>query len=216
MMRTNFCIVYTYLRVDGRPAIQMANNDIIKLAKSVSKWAASVAIAKLFDITPPTTSRHMNTKHKILAIMSFLRACLSIPSVCPLSVWQCSEMQPGNRVIKIYDSTATNRSTATSACIHTYFRFVSTPKLVHCRSNSLTNVRVNNRQWSAIHLVSMCRTIYCHMSWNETKSKLIGKKLETLWFKTLLLEMVKTTERKTLAKLDGEIASHGNEKLRIK
>jgi len=31
----------------------MANNEIIKLAKSVSKCAASVAMARLFDRTPP-------------------------------------------------------------------------------------------------------------------------------------------------------------------
>lgn len=31
----------------------MANSEIIKLAKSVSKCAASVAMAKLFDRTPP-------------------------------------------------------------------------------------------------------------------------------------------------------------------
>lgn len=31
----------------------MAKSDIIKLAKSVKRWAASVAIAKLFDKTPP-------------------------------------------------------------------------------------------------------------------------------------------------------------------
>lgn len=63
-----------YLRVDGRPANHIANNDIMKLAKSVSKCAASVAIAKLFDQTPPTTSKHMNIKHKTLAIMSFFCA----------------------------------------------------------------------------------------------------------------------------------------------
>jgi len=39
--------------VDGRPAIQMENREIIKLAKSVSKCAASVAMAKLIDRTPP-------------------------------------------------------------------------------------------------------------------------------------------------------------------
>lgn len=50
---TSNYIKITHRCVDGRPAIQMANNDIIKLAKSVSKWAASVAIAKLFDATPP-------------------------------------------------------------------------------------------------------------------------------------------------------------------
>ena len=43
----------TYFCVDGLPAIHMANNDIKKLAKSVKRCAASVAIAKLFDITPP-------------------------------------------------------------------------------------------------------------------------------------------------------------------
>lgn len=35
----------------------MANREIIKLAKSVSKCAASVAMAKLFDSTPPVGQR---------------------------------------------------------------------------------------------------------------------------------------------------------------
>lgn len=43
----------TYRVVDGLPAIHIANNDIIKLAKSVNKCAASVAIARLLDKTPP-------------------------------------------------------------------------------------------------------------------------------------------------------------------
>lgn len=80
----------TYLRVDGRPANQIANSDIIKLAKSVSKWAASVAIAKLFDHIPPTTSKIIKITHKILAIMSFRLACISTPSWRPTSLWQCS------------------------------------------------------------------------------------------------------------------------------
>lgn len=80
----------TYFRVDGRPANHIANNDIIKLAKSVSKWAASVAMAKLLDQTPPTTSKHMNAKHNTLAMISFRCACESMPSLRSLSVWQCS------------------------------------------------------------------------------------------------------------------------------
>jgi len=39
--------------VAGLLATQMEKRDIIKDAKSVNKCAASVAIAKLFDNTPP-------------------------------------------------------------------------------------------------------------------------------------------------------------------
>lgn len=41
------------LRVAGLEPTHRANKDIIKLAKSVSRWAASVAMAKLLDRTPP-------------------------------------------------------------------------------------------------------------------------------------------------------------------
>lgn len=40
----------------------MANSEIIKLAKSVSKCAASVAMAKLFDRTPPVGQRRKKKK----------------------------------------------------------------------------------------------------------------------------------------------------------
>lgn len=39
--------------MEGRAANHIAKSDIIKLAKSVNKCAASVAIARLFDKTPP-------------------------------------------------------------------------------------------------------------------------------------------------------------------
>lgn len=39
--------------VAGLPATQIEKRDIINDAKSVNKCAASVAIAKLFDNTPP-------------------------------------------------------------------------------------------------------------------------------------------------------------------
>lgn len=48
-------ILCAYFFVDGRLAIHRANSDIRKLVRSVSKWAASVAMAKLFDKMPPTT-----------------------------------------------------------------------------------------------------------------------------------------------------------------
>lgn len=172
---------WTYLRVDGRPANQIANNDIIKLAKSVSKWAASVAIAKLLDHTPPTISRHINAKHRILAIINFLRACLSIPSLRPLSLWQCSKMQTNQTqsLIKIYTTISKTKSCETRArsinsfpiprssnfiplsAGYTYFQFVSTPILAHC-SNSLINGHVNSKRSLVNQLVSMYRTIYCH------------------------------------------------------
>lgn len=40
-------------RVAGRDPTHSANNEIIKLAKSVNKCAASVAIARLDDRYPP-------------------------------------------------------------------------------------------------------------------------------------------------------------------
>lgn len=39
--------------VGGRDATHSEKRDIIKLAKSVKRWAASVAIARLPDKTPP-------------------------------------------------------------------------------------------------------------------------------------------------------------------
>lgn len=107
--------------------------------------------------------------------------------------YRCDNALKCNQVIliKIYDSTTAalfvhrlhpTRSISVRDCTHTYFRFVSTPILVHC-SRSSTGDRVNSRQWMA-NQVSMCRTIYCHKSWNKTKLKLIGKKLETVWLKT--------------------------------
>lgn len=42
----------------------MANREIIKLAKSVSKCAASVAMAKLFDSTPPVGQRKKKNREE--------------------------------------------------------------------------------------------------------------------------------------------------------
>lgn len=98
---------FTYLRVDGRPAIHMANNDIMKLAKSVSKWAASVAMAKLFDHTPPTISKHMNITHKILAIINFFLATKSMPSNRS-SRWQWS-VRSGKKWRKVNYSNVVGR-----------------------------------------------------------------------------------------------------------
>ena len=64
----------------GLPATQMANSEIMKEAKSVRRWAASVAMARLLERTPPTTSPTMNSRHSTEATTSFLRA-LGISSV---------------------------------------------------------------------------------------------------------------------------------------
>lgn len=65
----------TYRCVEGRPAIQMANSDIIKLAKSVNKWAASVAIAKLLDQIPPEKSCKNNcSKRVVIVFMGMYKA----------------------------------------------------------------------------------------------------------------------------------------------
>lgn len=46
--------------VAGLPATQIENSEIMKDAKSVNKCAASVAIAKLFDNTPPIVREKKN------------------------------------------------------------------------------------------------------------------------------------------------------------
>ena len=77
-----------HLHITYLEATHIENNEIIKEAKSVSKWAASVAMAKLFAQIPPTISSTMKNRHKILAKISRFRAFLSIPpSRSP--VWQC-------------------------------------------------------------------------------------------------------------------------------
>lgn len=46
--------------VAGLPATQMEKSEIMNDAKSVNKCAASVAIAKLFDNTPPERRNKIN------------------------------------------------------------------------------------------------------------------------------------------------------------
>lgn len=65
----------TYRCVEGRPAIHMANRDIIKLAKSVNKWAASVAIAKLLDQIPPEKRcKNDCSKRVVIVFMGMYKA----------------------------------------------------------------------------------------------------------------------------------------------
>ena len=52
----------------------MANKDIMKEAKSVRRCAASVAIAKELDRTPPTISADMKRMQRIEAKTSLFRA----------------------------------------------------------------------------------------------------------------------------------------------
>jgi hypothetical protein len=63
--------------VAGLEATQSEKSEIMKDAKSVSRCAASVAMAKLFARTPPTISTTMNKRQRILAMMSLRRARLS-------------------------------------------------------------------------------------------------------------------------------------------
>jgi len=51
------------LRVAGLEPTHKANNDIIKLPKSVNRCAASVAIAKLLDSTPPANRTMAKVGH---------------------------------------------------------------------------------------------------------------------------------------------------------
>lgn len=161
-------ILNIYLRVDGRPANHIANKDIIKLAKSVSKWAASVAMAKLFDITPPTTSRHINTTHNILAMISFFRACVSIPRGLSSSVWQCSinykEKKVNFSVICKWNSILGSEKKN----FYTYFQFVTVPALVHY-NNFLIDDHANNKQLMEIHSVLPLRMILYRECWNSKK-----------------------------------------------
>ena len=46
------------VRVGGRDATHKENKEIMKLAKSVRRCAASVAIARLEDNTPPVQGEH--------------------------------------------------------------------------------------------------------------------------------------------------------------
>ena len=56
----------------------MANSEIMKLAKSVRRCAASVAMARLLDRTPPTTSAIMKMRQSTEAKISLLRALVEI------------------------------------------------------------------------------------------------------------------------------------------
>ena len=58
----------------GLAAIQMANKEMRKEAKSVSMWAASVAMAKELLMIPPTISAIMKSRHSPAATSSFRRA----------------------------------------------------------------------------------------------------------------------------------------------
>ena len=58
----------------GLAAIQMANKEMRKEAKSVRRWAASVAMAKELLSTPPTISAIMKSRHSPAATSSFRRA----------------------------------------------------------------------------------------------------------------------------------------------
>ena len=58
----------------GLAAIQMANKEMRKEAKSVSMCAASVAMAKELLMIPPTISAIMKSRHSPAATSSFRRA----------------------------------------------------------------------------------------------------------------------------------------------
>jgi hypothetical protein len=64
-------------------------------ATSDSRWAASVRIARLFALMPPTTSTAMNITQRITAIRSFLMdADLSFASFEVLLVSEKSQAAP--------------------------------------------------------------------------------------------------------------------------
>ena len=60
----------------GLAAIQMANKEMRKEAKSVSMWAASVAMAKELLNTPPTISAIMKKTQRTVAVTSLRRALI--------------------------------------------------------------------------------------------------------------------------------------------
>ena len=81
----------------GLAAIQMAKREMRKDAKSVRRWAASVAMARELLSTPPTISAIMKNRQSTVARMSFRRALdkveggtyfLSIPSARAWWQWR--------------------------------------------------------------------------------------------------------------------------------
>ena len=60
----------------GRADTQIASIEMRKAAKSVRRWAASVAMAKELLSTPPTISAIMKSRHSPAATSSFLRALM--------------------------------------------------------------------------------------------------------------------------------------------
>ena len=62
----------------------MANSEIMKEAKSVRRWAASVAMARLLERTPPTTSAVMKSRQSTEASTSLLRALVHHITVYPI------------------------------------------------------------------------------------------------------------------------------------
>jgi hypothetical protein len=63
----------------GLVPIQMLNREIKNPEKSLSKWAASVIIAMLLAMTPPTTSTAMKVMQRTDTMMSFF-----------IEAWACS------------------------------------------------------------------------------------------------------------------------------
>ena len=62
------------MSVLGRPASQRAKSETMKDARSVRRWAASVATARLLERPPPTTSAVMKSRQSTEASTSLLRA----------------------------------------------------------------------------------------------------------------------------------------------
>lgn len=131
----------------------------MKLAKSVSKWAASVAMAKLFDHTPPTISKHMNITHKILAIINFFRATKSMPSNRS-SRWQWSVAKMEQKWKKTNEIVGMEASDGQPD--DTYFRLVWFRQPVRCNrisrhvhaNSKLSMVNLAAVHFPSIHMIS--------------------------------------------------------------
>lgn len=100
--------------VAGLLATQMEKRDIINDAKSVNKCAASVAIAKLFDNTPPIEKRReicRNTR----ATSIFLYTDMWL-------VWKINEKSDIKKNIKLPMISAIIKITQSALAINNFFR----------------------------------------------------------------------------------------------
>ncbi len=84
--------------VAGLDATQMEKSEIMNDAKSVKRWAASVAMARLCARTPPTISTTMKKRQRTLAMINLRRARLSTLLTWASGEWQWSSERNCSRI----------------------------------------------------------------------------------------------------------------------